>query len=70
MVSNVSGMCSMSCRQEEIKSIDSTFRRDEKHMTVIERIEDEYYVRVDHSMTKEHYISFIAATSSDQIQIV
>ena len=43
---------------------------DEKHMTVIERIEDEYYVRVDHSMTKEHYISFIAATSSDQMQIV
>ena len=43
---------------------------DEKHMTVIERIEDEYYVRVDHSMTKEHYISFIAATSSDQVQLV
>ena len=35
-----------------------------------ERIEDEYYVRIDHSMTKEHYISFIAAASSDGIQMV
>ena len=43
---------------------------DEHHMAVIERIEDEYYVRIDHSMTKEHYISFAAAASSDDIQIV
>ena len=43
---------------------------DEYHMAVIERIEDEYYVRIDHSMTKEHYISFVAAASSDDIQIV
>ena len=43
---------------------------DENHMAVIERIEDEYYVRIDHSMTKEHYISFVAAASSDDIQIV
>jgi len=34
---------------------------DEQHMIFIERVEDEYYVRIDHSMTKEHYISFIAA---------
>lgn len=39
-------------------------------MAVIECIEDEYYVRIDHSMTKEHYISFVAAASSDDIQIV
>ncbi len=43
---------------------------DEHHMAVIERIEDEYYVRIDHSMTKEHYISFAAAASSNDIQIV
>ena len=43
---------------------------DENHMAVIERIDDEYYVRIDHSMTKEHYISFAAAASSDDIQIV
>jgi transcriptional regulator with XRE-family HTH domain len=43
---------------------------DEKHMILIERVEDEYYVRIDHEMTKEHYISFVAAVSSDGIQII
>ena len=42
----------------------------EDHMIFIERIEDEYYVRIDHEMTKSHYISFIAATSSDRCQMV
>ncbi len=43
---------------------------DEHHMIFIERVEDEYYVRIDHSMTKEHYISFVAAASSDGMQLV
>ncbi len=43
---------------------------DEKHMIFIERSEDEYYVRIDHSMTKEHYISFVAAASSDELQMI
>jgi transcriptional regulator with XRE-family HTH domain len=43
---------------------------DEDHMIFIERIEDEYYVRIDHQMTKEHYISFIAALSSDEVKMI
>ncbi len=43
---------------------------DENHMIFIERVEDEYYVRIDHDMTKEHYISFVAALSSDKIQMI
>ena len=43
---------------------------DERHMIFIERIDDEYYVRIDHSMTKEHYISFVAAVSSDDMQMI
>ncbi len=43
---------------------------DERHMIFIERVEDEYYVRIDHSMTKEHYISFVAAASSGDMQMV
>ena len=42
---------------------------DENHKIFIERIEDEYYVQIEHEMTKEHYISFIAALSSDGLQI-
>ena len=42
---------------------------DEEHMIFIERVEDEYYIRIDHEMTKQHYVSFIAALSSDKIQM-
>lgn len=43
---------------------------DEDHKIFIERSEDEYYVRIDHSMTKQHYISFIAAMSAERIELV
>lgn len=43
---------------------------DEQHMIFIEGVEDEYYVRIEHDMTKMHYISFIAAFSPDRIQMV
>ena len=43
---------------------------DERHMVFIERVEDEYYVRIEHEMTKQHYIFFIAAVSPDRLQLV
>ena len=43
---------------------------DDNHKIFIERTEDEYYVRIEHDMKKNHYISFIAAQSSDRIQMV
>lgn len=43
---------------------------DERHMIFIEGAEDEYYVRIEHEMTKEHYISFAAALSQDGIQMI
>ena len=43
---------------------------DENHKIFIERVEDEYYVRIEHDMTKQHYISFIAALSSDKLQMI
>ncbi|MCR5447886.1 MAG: helix-turn-helix domain-containing protein [Solobacterium sp.] len=43
---------------------------DEEHMIFIERVENEYYVRIGHEMSKQHYISFIAALSPDEIQMV
>jgi len=49
------------CQEEET---------DENHKIFIERVEDEYYVRIEHDMTKRHYISFIAALSSDKLQMV
>lgn len=43
---------------------------DETHKITVERVEDEYYVQIDHEMSKKHYISFIAAVSPDRIQLV
>ena len=55
------GVQLMPCQQEET---------DEHHMIFVERVEDEYYIRIDHDMTKQHYISFVAALSSDKIQMI
>ena len=43
---------------------------DERHKIFIEGVEDEYFVRIEHDMTKSHYISFMAALSPDRIQMV
>ena len=45
-------------------------KTDENHMIFIEKVEDEYYVRMEHDMSKKHYISFVAALSSDRIQML
>ena len=42
---------------------------DEEHKIEIQTVEDEYFVRLSHPMTKEHYISFIAAVSDDTVQL-
>ena len=55
------GVQLMPCQEEEI---------DEKHSMSIEMIEDEYFVRVEHEMTKSHYISFIAAVCVDKIHMI
>ena len=43
---------------------------DEAHGISIEVVEDEYFVQIQHDMTKTHYISFIAAMSYDKLQLV
>ena len=43
---------------------------DEEHKIFVERVEDEYYVCIEHEMSKSHYISFIAAVSKDRMQMV
>ena len=49
------------CQEEET---------DENHIILIEKVEDEYYVRIEHDMTKSHFISFIAAISGEHIEMI
>ena len=43
---------------------------DECHSIRIENVEDEHFITIDHPMTKQHYISFVAFVTSDRIQMV
>ena len=43
---------------------------DQNHEFKIETVEDEYFVTINHPMTKEHYISFIAAISDQGVQLI
>jgi len=40
-------------------------KEDEAHQLRFEQVEDEYYVTIDHDMSKTHYISFLMAVKDD-----
>ena len=42
---------------------------DEEHALTVETVEDDYYVTLDHPMTKEHYISFFAWVTTDTVEL-
>lgn len=42
---------------------------DEAHALNINVVEDEYYVSSDHPMTKQHYVSFIAAVQDNSVEL-
>lgn len=43
---------------------------DDAHMITMEAVEDENFITVNHQMTKQHYISFIAYVTGDKFQMV
>ena len=43
---------------------------DDEHDITIENVEDEHFLTIPHSMTKQHFISFLAYVTSDRIQMV
>ena len=69
----------LEAEKAEVFSTDSTFTFSdantgdksvvEAHSPHVEIVEDEYFVTLDHPMTKDHYISFIAAISPQGIQM-
>ncbi len=68
-VINTTGEAVISCCGVTLPSLEP-IETDEEHAIHVEKVEDEYYVTVDHDMTKSHYISFIAALSGQENQIV
>ena len=43
---------------------------DGEHDITIENVEDEHFLTIPHSMTKQHFISFLAYVTTDRIQMV
>ena len=43
---------------------------DAEHPIYVENVEDEYFVTVQHPMTKQHFISFVAFVNNDRLQLV
>lgn len=62
------GEAVVSCHGIALKPIDAE-KSNNKHIVATEKVEDEYFVQIDHPMTKQHYISFIAFVSCDSVQI-
>lgn len=63
------GEAVISCHGINLRPLEAEETND-LHELTIQKVEDEYFVSISHEMTKQHYISFIAAASSDRIQIV
>lgn len=51
--------CDMVCCGKKIQAL-QVYKSDEFHALRIENVEDDYYITLNHPMTKEHYISSIA----------
>ena len=43
---------------------------DAEHAVTIEAVEDEHFITVQHPMTKQHFISFVAYVTTDRMQLV
>lgn len=43
---------------------------DDNHPIKLETADNEYYITMDHPMSKEHYVSFIAYVTSNSSEIV
>jgi len=43
---------------------------DENHSMLVEEIEDDYYVTINHEMSKTHFISFVAYIACDRVLLI
>jgi len=63
------GKAGISCHGIDLPPLEAE-EEDEAHGITVETVEDEYFVTVTHDMTREHHISFLAAVSTDRLQLV
>ena len=63
------GSARISCCDTVLSALEAN-ASDADHLICIEPVEDEHFLTVNHSMTKQHFISFLAFVTSDRMQMV
>lgn len=63
------GEAEISCCGRKLSSL-SVKSKDDDHAMVVEKVEDEYYVTINHEMSKSHYISFVAYVVCDRVLLI
>lgn len=62
------GTASVSCCGRKLDELEAV-KADEKHALNLETIEYEWFISTDHTMTKDHYISFVVFVTGDKLLI-
>lgn len=44
--------------------------KDQHHSMFVEEVEDDYYITINHEMSKSHYISFVAYVACDRVLLI
>ena len=68
-VITATGNAEVSCCGRKLEALVLN-KEDENHKLKIEEIENDYYITIDHDMTKSHYISFLAYVQFDRVLVV
>lgn len=63
------GDVTLSCCGRKLEPLEAKKAADGEKLSITE-IDNEWFISSDHSMTKDHYISFIAFATGDQVQII
>ena len=64
-----SGEADISCCGRKLAAL-SVNAEPENHAMQIQEIEDDYYITIEHEMSKAHYISFVAFIGYDRVLLV
>ncbi|ARF13112.1 helix-turn-helix domain-containing protein [Sporosarcina ureae] len=63
------GDITISCCGRKLEALEAKKASQTEKLT-IEEVDNEHFISSDHPMTKDHYISFIAFATGDQVQII
>lgn len=64
------GDCVMNCCGITLPPLETVTSAESDHAISAERIEDEWYIRAEHPMTKSHFLSFFAFVQDNAVHLV